>query len=103
MDIGLMITKEEVLDKLREVMDPELGINIVDMGFIYDIKIEKNKVHIKMTCTTPACPLLSFIKRDVENKLEQIKNADFEVEFVFEPKWTPERMSKKAKEKLGIK
>ncbi len=102
-----MVNKEEVLDKLREVMDPELGINIVDMGFIYDIRIEKggekDRVFIKMTCTTPACPLLSFIMNDVKKRLDEIKNADFEVELVFEPKWTPERLSKEAKEKLGIK
>ena len=101
-----MVTKEKVLEKLRMVIDPELGINIVDMGFIYDIRInkgkKKDKVHIKMTCTTPACPLLSFIMNDVKKRLEEIKDADFEVELVFEPKWTPERLSKEAKEKLGL-
>lgn len=101
-----MVTKKEVLDKLSEVIDPELGINIVDMGFIYDIKIKKggkkDKVYIKMTCTTPACPLLSFIMNDVKKRLDEIKDADFEVELVFEPRWTPERLSKEAKEKLGL-
>ncbi len=97
-----MITRDQVLGKLRTVMDPELGVNIVDLGLIYDIKIEEKKVMVKMTFTTPACPLIDEMLRGVYEKLEEIPDAEISVEVVFEPLWSPEKMSGAAKAKLGI-
>lgn len=102
-----MVTKEEIMNKLKEVIDPELGINIVDMGLIYKVeskgkKNEKEEFYIEMTFTTPACPLMNVMMADVQKKLEEFKDADFEVKVVFEPKWTFEKMSPEAKKKLGI-
>ncbi|MFH1394209.1 MAG: metal-sulfur cluster assembly factor [Candidatus Micrarchaeota archaeon] len=103
-----MATEKEVLRKLGEVIDPELGIDIVELGLIYEVKAHKKekdkdqKIEIKMTFTTPACPMINFMLAQVEEKLNEIKDADIEVSVVFEPLWTPERMSKKAKLKLGI-
>ncbi len=97
-----MVTKDQILEKLSEVLDPELGINIVDMGLIYDIEIKKKKVFIKMTFTTPACPLINEILREVQEKLDEFEDLDIEVNVVFEPLWSPERMSEKAKIKLGM-
>lgn len=98
-----MVTKEEILEKLEKVMDPELGINIVELGLIYEIEIpEDKKAFVKMTFTTPACPLLNMILDDVKAKLDELKDVDIEVKVVFDPPWTPDRMSDKAKIKLGM-
>ena len=103
-----MVTKEDVMNKLNEVIDPELGISIVELGLIYKVenkgkKDDKDQFYVEMTFTTPACPLVNYILDDIKKKLEEFKDADFDVNVVFEPKWTPEKMSKKAREKLGIK
>ncbi len=105
-----MVTKKQILEKLSQVMDPELGVNIVELGLIYDVDIKKKKaggklqeVFIKMTFTTPACPMINEILREVKEKLEEIEDADIELNIVFEPLWTPDRMSEKAKIKLGMR
>ena len=97
-----MVSKEEILKRLEQVEDPELGINIVDLGLVYDVKIEGKKVFIKITFTTPACPLMNHMLNDVKAKLEDMEDLDIEVDVVFDPPWSPEKMSKKAKMKLGI-
>jgi|WetSurMetagenome_2_1015567.scaffolds.fasta_scaffold218698_3 metal-sulfur cluster biosynthetic enzyme len=103
-----MVTKKEILDKMSLVTDPELGINIVDLGLVYDVDIrarmegEMQKVFIKMTFTTPACPLINEILNDVTAKLDEFKELDIELSVVFDPPWTPERMSERAKIKLGM-
>jgi metal-sulfur cluster biosynthetic enzyme len=103
-----MVSKEEVMAKLSEVEDPELGINIVDLGLVYEVDIrrkkakEPQKVFIKMTFTTPACPLINEILNDVKSKLEDFKEADIEVNVVFDPIWTIERLSDRARIKLGL-
>lgn len=96
--------KEMVLKKLSEVKDPELGIDIVSLGLVYGVEIdEKNKkADVKITFTTPACPLLGFILDSVKRKLEEIKGWDFYVDVVWEPPWSPERMKPEARKKLGL-
>ncbi|MEM4707556.1 MAG: metal-sulfur cluster assembly factor [Candidatus Anstonellales archaeon] len=96
--------KEMVLRKLSEVKDPELGIDIVSLGLVYGVEIdEKNKkADVKITFTTPACPLLGFILDSVKRKLEEIKGWDFYVDVVWEPPWSPERMKPEARKKLGL-
>jgi len=98
----IMVTEKDITDKLREVIDPELGINIVDMGLIYEVRVEKEKAFVKMTFTTPACPLLNMMLGQVKEKLEELGDFDIEVEVVFDPPWKPEMMSEKARMKLGI-
>ena len=98
------IKPETVKQKLKKVEDPELGVNIVDLGFIYEIKIEKDLIHITMSLTTPGCPMGRFIQRQMVSVLANlVDNAEeqIEIELVFEPQWTPERMSDQAKQKLG--
>ena len=98
-----MVTKEDVMKTLKKCLDPEIGISILDLGFIYDVKINENKVHIKMTLTTPGCPMHSFIVEDVRNKLKEIKGVkEVNVDLVWDPPWTPDRMSDEAKKKLGF-
>jgi metal-sulfur cluster biosynthetic enzyme len=97
-----MVKKQDILDKLSEVKDPELGVNIVDLGLIYDVKVKGKDVAIKMTFTTPACPMMNYMLEMAKQKLEELEELDIEISIVFDPPWTPERMSKKAKIKLGM-
>jgi len=98
------LNKNSVKKQLAQVLDPELGISIVDLGLIYKIEIKKNKVKIVMTLTTIGCPLFSLIEQEIKNKLIELglKEDDIDLELTFEPPWSVERMSKKAKAMLGI-
>ena len=97
------ITKKKILEKLSEVLDPELGISIVDLGLIYEVKI-KPKLKITMTLTAVGCPLYSIIEDDIKNKLKELglQEEEFKIKLTFDPPWTMERMSKKGKKMLGI-
>ncbi|MBI4399294.1 metal-sulfur cluster assembly factor [Candidatus Micrarchaeota archaeon] len=98
-----MITEEQVKNALKEVFDPEIGINVVDLGLIYDIKIDGPNIHLTMTMTTPACPVIPMIldnARMAIGKVEGVKSA--EIDLVWDPPWTPERMSEDAKAQLGM-
>ena len=103
-----MVSRKEIEDNLSKVMDPELGLNIVEMGLIYSIDIKRKqkgkmqKVFIKMTFTTPACPLMNEILEQIKSGLDAFKDLDIELNVVFDPPWSPERMSKKAKLRLGF-
>lgn len=91
------------MDKLKEVMDPETKLSIVDMGFIYDVDAENQKVDIEMTLTTPGCPLHKRFVNEVKDKVSEIEGVEeVNVDLVFEPPWSPEKMSEKAKEELGM-
>ena len=99
-----MLTKAAVMDKLKTIPDPELGISIVDLGLIYDISIDKQKkVSVKMTLTTMGCPLFSLIADPIKANVREIEEVkDVEVDLTFDPPWTPEKMSEEAKIKLGF-
>lgn len=100
----MKLLKKRVISKLSEVLDPELNISIVDLGLIYDVKVEKSKVKIIMTLTTAGCPLISMIEDEIKNKLEEIglKKERVVIDLTFDPPWSMEKMSKKAKTMLGI-
>jgi len=98
-----MVTQETVQKALRGVKDPELNLNIIDLGLVYEVEVkEEGKVHIRMTLTSPGCPagpeIVSDVKRTVE-ELEGVTGA--EVEIVWEPYWTPERMDPRIRAFLG--
>lgn len=100
-----MVTEERVREQLKEVMDPELDINIVDLGLIYEVETtDEGEVDILMTLTTPGCPLHGvfdeMVKREV-GKIEEVDERDIEVELTFEPRWSPEKMSDEAQDELG--
>jgi metal-sulfur cluster biosynthetic enzyme len=98
-----MVSKEDVMKVLKECYDPELGISLVDLGLIYDIQVKNDKVQIKMTLTTPGCPMHSFMVNEVEEKVKNIKGVkDVKVDLVWDPPWTPDRMSKELRKKLGF-
>ena len=97
------LTKERVLEALKTVFDPELGINIVDLGLVYGVDIEEGQVHITYTLTTMGCPIGPLIEAQINeglSKLPGFKGA--EVEMVLRPPWTPELMSDEAKAALGV-
>ncbi len=94
--------KEELLKLLKDVVDPELGINVVDLGLIYEIEERGEKIFVRMTLTSPMCPLGAFIVEEVERKLKEATGKDVEIEITFDPPWSPDRMSAEAKKKLGI-
>jgi len=98
-----MLTKQDVMKVLKECYDPEIGISLVDLGLIYDVQVKGDKVHIKMTLTTPGCPMHAHMVNDVEQKVKKMKGVKgVKVELVWDPPWTPERMSKEAKKNLGF-
>lgn len=93
----------DVLRALRVVIDPELGVDVVSLGLVYAATREGDRARVVMTMTTPACPLGESITRAareaVETLVPGVRHA--EVELVFEPPWSPERMSPEAREQLG--
>jgi len=96
--------KDKIIEVLKQVVDPEIGINVWDLGLIYGVEVdEANRVNIKMTLTVPGCPLAAYLVQAVKLKLQEAGFRDVNVELVWEPRWTPERMSDKAKEMLGWK
>lgn len=98
-----MLTKKIVEDKLRLVLDPELGINIVDLGLIYDVKVEKNEVFILMTLTFPGCPLGAIINKEINEKVGQLENLDkLNLKITFDPPWDLSKINPEAKAELGI-
>ncbi len=98
-----MITKEQVMEALKEVYDPEIPVSIVDLGFIYDIKVDGRNVNIKMTLSSPFCPLHSMITQDVQKKVKKVKDVEkVNVEVVFDPPWTPDKIFPKVRKKLGF-
>ncbi len=87
---------------LKNVIDPELGVNIVDLGLIYDIDEHDGHVHVTMTLTTPGCPMHDMITSGVERALMELpKVGSVKVEIVWQPAWSPAQMSDAAKEQLG--
>ncbi|TLS50668.1 DUF59 domain-containing protein [Paenibacillus antri] len=97
------LTEDQVRETLKQVFDPELGVNIVDLGLVYDITVEEERVNVTMTLTTPGCPLHDTIVGGVRRSLQDRMNLEFlHVEVVWEPQWTPERMSEAAREQLDF-
>ncbi|MGH7518368.1 MAG: metal-sulfur cluster assembly factor [Gemmatimonadales bacterium] len=98
-----MQTPETIRKALRAVKDPELGLNIIDLGLVYDVEVnEAGQVHVRMTLTSPGCPAGGEIiqgVRDVAGEVEGV--TDVEVELVWEPYWTPEKMDPRVRAFLG--
>jgi len=94
------LTKEEVYKALEKVLDPELGVDIVNLGLIYDAIVkDDNSVYVKMTLTTPGCPLHDTLTNGVKSAVQSLPTVqNVEVELVWEPEWTPEKMSPKIRD-----
>jgi metal-sulfur cluster biosynthetic enzyme len=98
----IALTEARVLDCLRQVIDPEIGCNIVDLGLVYDVRIAPGRVDIQMTLTTPGCPMHETILEGVRRVLLSIPGvAQAEVNLVWDPPWHPSLMSSEARELVG--
>ena len=98
------IKKNQVIECIRTVMDPEIPVNLYDLGLIYEIKItDFNDIKIKMTLTNPNCPVASIMPENVGKSLEKLENlSSIDVSLVWEPKWEKDMMSEEAKLALDI-
>jgi metal-sulfur cluster biosynthetic enzyme len=98
-----MPSREEVVEALREVEDPELGMDIVELGLFYDAEIEGPNVKVHYTLTSMGCPVGPMIQEDIERVVTQIPGVEsVQSELTFDPPWTPDRMSDDAKFILGF-
>jgi metal-sulfur cluster biosynthetic enzyme len=109
----MSLTEEDIRNALRDVYDPELPVNIVDLGLVYNIAVApdpdspgmvpKQRVQIDLTLTTPGCPSHAQITEQIRNRLAGFQEiGDSQVNLVWEPKWSPSRISPEAQKKLGI-
>jgi len=107
------LTEEDIRNALRDVYDPELPVNIVDLGLVYGVALTpdpdvpgmmpKQKVSIDLTLTTPGCPSHTQITEQIRNRLAGLQEiSESQVNLVWEPKWSPSRISPQAQQKLGI-
>lgn len=98
-----MLNEEEIYEVLRECYDPEIPVNIVDLGLIYGVVIADGAVNVQMTLTAPGCSMGSMMATEIEDKLLGLPDCErASVEIVWEPPWTPHRMSEAARKQLGI-
>jgi metal-sulfur cluster biosynthetic enzyme len=103
MATNLLITESAVHEALREVIDPELGENVVDLGLVYGIRVDASRVEVDLSLTTPGCPLHDSLLDAAERVIRLMVPGveEVEVRLVFEPLWTPDRMTPDAKHRLG--
>ncbi|MCH2570637.1 MAG: metal-sulfur cluster assembly factor [Planctomycetota bacterium] len=93
----------EILETLKQVNDPELMVNIVDLGLIYNVSVNDNNIEIEMTLTSPACPAGPQIINQSKSVLSELENVEeVQVNLVMTPPWTPERMTEDARDQLGM-
>ncbi len=99
-----MTKEEQVREKLREVLDPELGVSIVELGLIYEVLVDNHGVcTITMTLTTIGCPLFGQIQKSIEDKVLEVEGVeDVSIDLTFDPPWTPDKMAESAKIELGL-
>ena len=97
------LSPDTVREVLRKVKDPELDLNIMDLGLVYDVEIDDGKVQVTMTLTSPGCPAGPMITNDVYREVRALDGVkDVDVEIVWEPYWTPERIEPKIRAMMGF-
>jgi metal-sulfur cluster biosynthetic enzyme len=98
-----MVTVDQVTEKLRECYDPEIPLNIVDLGLVYGVDVQEDEVRVRMTLTSSHCPLAGYLAENVRRKILEIDGvASADVQLVWDPPWSPERISREAKDALGV-
>jgi FeS assembly SUF system protein len=98
-----MATKDEVYEALQTCYDPEIPVNIVDLGLIYDVQVEGEKVAVKMTLTAPGCGMGPMIASEAQQRILELPDVkEATVDLVWDPPWDPSRMSEEARLKLGL-
>lgn len=97
------ISKQQIMTTLAGIKDPELGLDLVTLGLIYETRISADTVAIRCTVTTPGCPLIETIVEDIKRTVGALPGVRrVEVDLTFDPPWSPERMSQEARELLGL-
>ena len=97
------VTIGEIQEALRDVYDPEIPVNVLDLGLIYDIKIDEGQVYVQMTLTAPGCGMGPYIAQNAEWRIAEIDGVeDVEVDMVFDPPWSPELITEEGKKLLGL-
>ena len=97
------LTKDEVFEALKEVFDPEIPVNVVDLGLVYDLQVEDGDVDIKMTLTFAGCGMGPYIAQQAEWRVAEIEGVeDVNVELVYDPPWTPDLITEDGKKQLGL-
>ena len=97
------VTREEALEALKSVYDPEIPVNVVDLGLVYDVQVNSGNVYVQMTLTFPGCGMGPHIAQQAEWAIQDIEGVeDVQIEMVFDPPWTPDRISEEARAQLGI-
>ena len=99
-----MELKEKIIEEIKKIYDPEISVNIYDLGLIYDIKVEdKNTAKIKMTLTSPNCPVAESLPKEVKDGIMQVEGIDnVDLDLVWDPPWDKDRMSEAAKLELNL-
>ncbi|MGJ8453922.1 metal-sulfur cluster assembly factor [Pseudothermotoga sp. U03pept] len=99
-----MVTKEQVMEALSNVIDFELGLDVVSLGLVYGVDVDQEgNVTVTMTMTTPACPLAGMILQDAEDKVRQLEGVkDVKVNLTFDPPWSPEMMNEELRKRFGL-
>ena len=99
-----MNLKEKVIAEIKKIYDPEIPVNIYELGLIYDVVVDKNhKVYVKMTLTTPNCPVAESLPNEVKNSIREIKEVkDVDLDLVWDPPWNKSMMSEAAKLELNL-
>ena len=97
------LTKEEVIEALKDVYDPEIPVNVVDLGLVYDLDVEDGDVEVKMTLTFAGCGMGPYIAQQAEWRIAEIDAVeDVNVEMVYDPPWSPDMISEEGKAQLGL-
>ena len=98
-----MVTKEEILEAIQAVEDPEIGMDVVNLGLVYDVQINNDNVYVKMTMTAPTCPVTPWILSEVQKIVENMAGVEMaDVKLVWEPPWNPSMMSEVARDALNM-
>ena len=97
------LTAEAVLETLKTVYDPEIPVNVVDLGLVYDVQVKEKDVYVQMTLTFPGCGMGPFIAQQAEWAIQDLEGVEeVEIELVFDPPWSPDLISEEAWSQLGI-
>ena len=103
MSVDTRFTEDQVIDVLRSIYDPEIPVNIYDLGLIYDLKVDPERVYVLMTLTAPNCPVAGTFPGTVQSKIQEYLGVDdVEVELTFDPPFTMDRMTDEVKLQLGL-
>ena len=97
------VTMDDIKEALREVYDPEIPVNVYDLGLVYDVQLNEGRVYVQMTLTAPGCGMGPYIAQNAEWRIAEIEGVeDVEVEMVFDPPWNSEMITEDGKKLLGL-